>query len=125
MIKRTKSVTDVDRAIGQRVRQLRMQLGMSQQALGEECGISFQQIQKYEKGANRVSVARMLEFCEHLQTTPNDIIGWKVIGAGTPLNKFNSNVFHAARDFALMSEEMQIVVRKLCDTLMAAMKKKR
>jgi transcriptional regulator with XRE-family HTH domain len=125
MIRKKPTVTgDVDKAIGQRMRQLRMQLGMSQQALGAEVGLSFQQIQKYEKGTNRISVSRMLEFCEHLQTTPNDIIGWKMIGAGTPLNNLNSNVFAAARDFSQMSEDMQIALRMLC-AAMIVWKKKR
>jgi transcriptional regulator with XRE-family HTH domain len=114
---------DVERIIGQRVRQLRVQLGKSQQTLAEECGLSFQQIQKYEKGSNRVSVSRMLEFCEHLQTTPNDITGWK---ASTPaLNSFDSKVFAAAREFSAMPEDVQMAVRRICNALMTAMGSKK
>jgi transcriptional regulator with XRE-family HTH domain len=113
----------IEQVIGQRVRVLRLQLGMSQQDLGKEVNLTFQQIQKYEKGSNRISVSRMLEFCEHLQTTPNDIIGWKT---GKPaINNFNSIVFEAARDFSAMPEDVQIAVRRICDALMVAMKKKR
>ena len=113
----------VEKLIGQRVRQLRLQLGMSQEELGNEVGVSFQQIQKYEKGTNRLSVSRMMEFTRILQTTPNDIVGWKM--TNPPVNNFNTNVFTAARDFAVMPEDMQIAVRRVCDAMMAVVKKKR
>ena len=49
----------VDVHVGQRVRQRRWMMGMTQQQLGEKVGIKFQQIQKYETGANRVSASRL------------------------------------------------------------------
>ncbi len=49
----------VDLHVGQRVRQRRWMVGMTQQQLGDKVGIKFQQIQKYETGANRVSASRM------------------------------------------------------------------
>lgn len=51
----------VDVHVGQRVRERRVLLGMSQQKLGEALGITFQQVQKYERGANRISSSRL--FC--------------------------------------------------------------
>jgi transcriptional regulator with XRE-family HTH domain len=51
----------IDIHVGSRVRLRRMTLGMSQEKLGEHLGITFQQIQKYEKGTNRVSASRLLE----------------------------------------------------------------
>jgi transcriptional regulator with XRE-family HTH domain len=47
--------------IGDRIRSLRKQLGMSQSDLGELIGVRFQQVQKYENGANRVSAAALYE----------------------------------------------------------------
>jgi transcriptional regulator with XRE-family HTH domain len=47
--------------IGHRIRSLRKQLGMSQADLGELIGVRFQQVQKYENGANRVSAAALYE----------------------------------------------------------------
>jgi transcriptional regulator with XRE-family HTH domain len=44
----------------------RMILGLSQSNLGETCGISFQQVQKYEKGTNRVSASRLQQFAKYL-----------------------------------------------------------
>ncbi len=49
----------VDIHVGQRIRQQRCLAGMTQQQLGEKVGIRFQQIQKYESGANRISASRM------------------------------------------------------------------
>lgn len=55
----TKSPTDVDRRIGASIRARRIALGMSQTELGQAVGVTFQQIQKYEKGSNRISVGRL------------------------------------------------------------------
>lgn len=55
----TKSPNPVDRHVGTRVRMRRMMVGMSQEKLGEALGITFQQIQKYEKGTNRISASRL------------------------------------------------------------------
>jgi transcriptional regulator with XRE-family HTH domain len=55
----TKSPNPIDRHVGSRVRLRRMMLGMSQEKLGEALGITFQQIQKYEKGTNRISASRL------------------------------------------------------------------
>lgn len=52
--------TREDTVIGERIRIARQEAGMSQADLGGRLGVSFQQIQKYEKGVNRVSLARML-----------------------------------------------------------------
>ena len=49
----------VDLYVGQRIRQRRWEIDMTQQQLAEKVGIRFQQIQKYETGANRVSASRL------------------------------------------------------------------
>lgn len=54
-----KSPNQIDIHVGSRVRLRRMMLGMSQEKLGEHLGIAFQQIQKYEKGTNRIGASRM------------------------------------------------------------------
>src|SRR5215204_1147719 len=54
-----KDAQPVDRHVGSRVRMRRMMVGMSQEKLGEACGITFQQIQKYEKGTNRMGASRL------------------------------------------------------------------
>lgn len=60
-------VHPIDLHVGQRLRQRRCLLGMTQQKLAESVGIKFQQIQKYESGANRVSASRLWALAEALE----------------------------------------------------------
>ena len=62
------SVTAVDEYIGQRLQLRRVMLGMSQKDLADVCGISFQQIQKYETAGNRISASRLFELSTALET---------------------------------------------------------
>ena len=61
-----KSPNPVDRHVGSRVRMRRMLIGMSQEKLGEALGITFQQIQKYEKGTNRIGASRLHQISQVL-----------------------------------------------------------
>jgi len=56
----------VDVHVGARFRQRRSLLGMSQTAVGDAVGLTFQQVQKYERGSNRISASRLLEFAKVL-----------------------------------------------------------
>ncbi|WP_246054703.1 helix-turn-helix domain-containing protein [Bartonella massiliensis] len=56
-----------DISIGKRIRQRRIAMGLSQKTLGSHLGVSFQQIQKYEKGFNRVSAGRLQEIANILK----------------------------------------------------------
>lgn len=56
-----KSPSPIDRHIGTRIRMRRTLIGMSQEKLGEAIGLTFQQVQKYEKGTNRVGSGRLQE----------------------------------------------------------------
>ena len=64
-----KSTNAIDAYIGARMRERRLALEMSQDQLGRELGVSFQQIQKYESGKNRVSAARLFEICKVLNVS--------------------------------------------------------
>ncbi len=57
----------VDKYVGSRVRMRRIMLGMSQEKLGEALGLTFQQVQKYEKGTNRVGASRIQQISDILQ----------------------------------------------------------
>ena len=57
----------VDVHVGKRVKQLRWLKGMTQQQLAKKVGVKFQQVQKYETGANRVSASRLWQLCEALE----------------------------------------------------------
>lgn len=67
--------SDTDREIGQIIKTLRTAAGISQEKLGAELGITFQQIQKYESGNNRISVSSFIKICKVIGVTPNDVIG--------------------------------------------------
>jgi transcriptional regulator with XRE-family HTH domain len=54
-----KAPNPIDKHVGSRVRMRRMMLGMSQEKLGDALGLTFQQVQKYEKGTNRVGAGRL------------------------------------------------------------------
>lgn len=57
-----RSASALDLHIGERLRQARQLAGLSQSAMGEAVGVTFQQVQKYERGANRVPASRLYEF---------------------------------------------------------------
>jgi len=61
----------VDVHVGGRVRQRRTLLGLSQEKLGEALGLTFQQVQKYERGTNRVSASRLFDLSRVLDTDMN------------------------------------------------------
>ena len=61
-------ITAIDEHIGQRVQLRRVMMGMSQQDLARVCGVSFQQIQKYETAGNRIPAARLFELSTALDT---------------------------------------------------------
>ena len=63
---RTNTMAKADAAIGARIRTYRLQRGMSQNALAEKLGLTFQQVQKYEKGVNRVGAARLQQIASAL-----------------------------------------------------------
>jgi len=62
--------TAVDIKLGERLRGLRRDTGLSQAELGAAIGVSFQQIQKYEAGKNRVAVSTMLALADSLGISP-------------------------------------------------------
>lgn len=65
-----KKPNPIDVLVGSRVRMRRLMLGLSQEKLGERLGITFQQVQKYEKGTNRVGASRLVAISEILNVAP-------------------------------------------------------
>src|SRR3954447_3249699 len=59
----------VDRHVGLRIRMRRKELGISQEKLAEALGLTFQQVQKYERAANRVSASKLFEIARALNTS--------------------------------------------------------
>ncbi len=65
---KTFTPTSVDEHIGQRVQLRRIMMGLSQKDLAKICGVTFQQIQKYESAGNRISASRLFELSTALET---------------------------------------------------------
>ena len=57
---------DIDRRVGERLRSRRLKMGLSQTELAAAAGVTFQQVQKYERGTNRISAGRIIQFVERL-----------------------------------------------------------
>lgn len=70
----TKAPDPMDIALGAAVRIRRRSLGISQEGLAEQCGVSFQQVQKYENGANRISFSRLVQIARALKCRVVDLM---------------------------------------------------
>jgi DNA-binding XRE family transcriptional regulator len=67
-----KAPNPLDKHVGSRMRMRRMMLGISQEKVGKELGLTFQQVQKYEKGANRIGASRLQQISQILRKRPSD-----------------------------------------------------
>ena len=67
----SKSASEIDAHVGQRVRRRREALGISQGRLGRYLGVTFSQIQKYEKGTNRIGAGRLFQIAVYLGVAPS------------------------------------------------------
>lgn len=98
-----KAPNPIDKHVGARVRMRRMMLSMSQEKMGDAVGLTFQQIQKYEKGTNRIGASRLQQFANVLQVP----VAFFFEGAPNPTN---------APDFAgvelptLNNQELKLVL---------------
>ena len=78
-----RTAVELDEALGNAIRTRRWALGMTQQELAGRCGISFQQIQKYENGANRISFSRLAQIANALGTSVADFANALMPADGT------------------------------------------
>jgi transcriptional regulator with XRE-family HTH domain len=119
MPKRKKGPQPVDREVGARIRQARLVKGWSQTKLGDALGITFQQIQKYEKGINRVGAGRLQEIADHLDTTVTTLFGHRTDGE-EPAPLIDTL---ALRKLVMMIKSMtprqQHALQKIAETLIA------
>ena len=88
-----KMKNELDQRVGERLRSRRLKMGLSQTALGIAAGVTFQQIQKYERGTNRISASRMIQFAEKLGVPP----AYFVEGFGGGGSKANGETTKTAR----------------------------
>jgi transcriptional regulator with XRE-family HTH domain len=111
----------VDEYVGKRLRYRRLLLGLSQEAIGNLTGITFQQVQKYEKGLNRIAISRLYEFAQILNVS----IEWFLDGYGIDNlqdNYLTEDRIENAEILALLKAYFSIplVIRKKVLTLMKA-----
>ncbi len=71
----TDTTAVIDEKIGNRLLNARLARGISQVELGDSIGVSFQQIQKYERGGNRLSASVLVLICKELKVSPMTLLG--------------------------------------------------
>ena len=77
-------VDPIDAAMGQRLRMLRKERGVTQQQLGDGIGMTFQQVQKYERGTNRIAISTLFKIARVLQVSPTELIDGLDRGQAAP-----------------------------------------
>jgi transcriptional regulator with XRE-family HTH domain len=117
-----KAPNPIDKHVGSRVRMRRMMLGMSQEKLGNSLGLTFQQVQKYEKGTNRIGASRLQQISQILQVpvsfffegAPNVGTSPRVEGMGeAPSPAYVSDFLATSDGLALTKAFMRISDSKL------------
>lgn len=118
MVKKAPNPTD--KHVGSRVRMRRMMLNMSQEKLGEALGLTFQQVQKYEKGTNRIGASRLQQISSILQVpvsfffegAPNADVGGQGMSEA-PSPSYISDFLATSDGLALTKSFMRIKDQKL------------
>jgi transcriptional regulator with XRE-family HTH domain len=101
-----KQANPIDIQVGNRVRIRRMLIGMSQERLGDLLGLTFQQVQKYEKGVNRIGAGRLFEVSRILNV-PIDFFYEGLSGAGDQPG-VGENQSAAVMEFVSSGEGLQL-----------------
>lgn len=102
-----KAPNPADVAIGAAIRRRREAFGITQAQLADASDVTFQQIQKYERGANRVAAARLIQIAEKLRCHPADLLGASPDKPGDALSDLGRthDGVALARCFLAMSDE--------------------
>ncbi len=91
---------EIDQRIGQRVRERRIVMGLSQTELADGLGITFQQLQKYEKGNNRIAAGRLYDYAQLLGVRPEYFFeGMESPDSGTPDETRSDEAMKLARAY--------------------------
>jgi transcriptional regulator with XRE-family HTH domain len=107
-----RSVQVMDKLLAERIKRRRNELGMTQHELGIRLGVSFQQVQKYEKGMNRVPSGRLIQIAKALQCSITDLTDGMEDGKSAQITP--ASQFAASRDgVALLNAVTRIVNRGL------------
>ena len=99
--------TDIDLHLGKRLRRRRRLLGLTQQQLASVCGVRFQQIQKYECGANRISASRIWQLAEALDVP----VGYFFDGLSTRNESMDEELPEGRNGEVLARKETQDLIK--------------
>ncbi|HEY8573458.1 helix-turn-helix transcriptional regulator [Phenylobacterium sp.] len=94
----------IDRHVGLRIRMRRKELGVSQEKLAESIGLTFQQVQKYERASNRVSASKLWEMARALNTS----VAYFYEGLGEPAGRGSNAPKDSVHEFLLTPEGMEL-----------------
>lgn len=94
----------IDRHVGVRLRMRRKELGVSQERLAEAIGLTFQQVQKYERAANRISASKLWEIAQVLNTT----VSYFYEGLGEAATEARPHLGPNTEDFLLTAEGVEL-----------------
>ena len=111
----------IDVAVGARIRARRKEIGMSQTELGKAIGVSFQQVQKYERGWNRVAASTLFRIAKALQTDPLTLLSIPGHQAVSPTSDDMHELLAAFR--AINSPEIRASVVTLLKRISACREK--
>src|SRR5262249_15254189 len=114
MSKSNRSTAEIDALIGERVRSRRLQARMSQATLGEALGVTFQQIQKYESGTNRIGCGRLMKIAEVFACDVGEFYGQQT-ATSTPFTKFVATKDGVAIVQAMLKIKNQALRRTVID----------
>jgi transcriptional regulator with XRE-family HTH domain len=117
--KNTRGATRIDTEIGARVRFARVNAGLSQDELGNKLGVSFQQVQKYEKGTNRITGVRLFKLCGVLKIDPNYLLGWNGDNGAGAAGSLSARMIKTAMLFDELAPPYHTEVSHLVDSLIA------
>jgi len=109
-------VNPIDKHVGSRVRMRRLMLDMSQTDLGDALGLTFQQVQKYEKGANRIGAARLQHLSQILQVPVSFFFEGTPASIGRPAAEESADAPSPSfvSDFLATSEGLDLVRAFTC-----------
>ncbi len=136
MVTAKKAPNPIDRHVGSRVRMRRMMLNMSQEKLGDALGLTFQQVQKYEKGTNRIGASRLQQISDILKVSVSfffegaPTVGQQPSGMGeAPTPAYVSDFLSSSDGLALTKAFVQIkdgkVRRRVVDLVEALAEKEK
>lgn len=109
--KKPRYSTEVDALVGRNIRMFRQIRHMSQEKLAEALGLTFQQVQKYEKGTNRVSAGRLFEIADILGVGITDLFHGAELPEGD--NTEMRRIIKVAMEFDAMPSHLQDMVRRI------------